>query len=263
MSYSIDLRNLLSIRGRVALVTGAGAGIGLGIARVLAVAGGATVYALDRSPASTYAAGLQAIADEGGIIHPLEGDVTREQDIAAAFDLIEEKSGGVDILVNNAGTTCKKTVTETTDDEWEFILATNLTSCFRCARRAFPYMQSRHWGRIIQISSVVGHQGSLGGHIAYAATKSGQYGITKTLARTGAAHNITSNAVAPGLVGTTLTVGTHGKEGLAELVKRIPLGELSEPEDIGAAVLFLSSDAARHITGTTIDVNGGFYIRCG
>lgn len=259
MSYSVDLKKLFSVRGRVALVTGGTTGIGLGIARVLAVAGGATVYALGRRPAAEFAAELEAIAAEGGTVRPLQGDVTNTADIDAAFATIERETPGVDILVNNAGTTLAKTVTETSDDEWRHIIETNLTSTFLCSRRAFPHMEAQAWGRIVQISSVVGHQGAVRGHVAYAATKSGQYGITKTLARTGGRHGVTVNAVAPGLVRTPLIVTAHGEEGVAELSRNIPLG-ISEPEDIGAAVLFLCTEAARHITGATIDVNGGFYM---
>ncbi len=259
MPYSIDLKNVFSIRGRVALVTGGTAGIGLGIARVLAVAGGATVYALGRRPADDFDAEIRSVMQEGGTIIPIQADVTKADSIDAAFQTIEDQAGGVDILINNAGTTLAKDVVETTEEEWRWILDTNLTSGFLCAKRAFPRMHAQRWGRIVQISSVVGHQGAVRGHIAYATTKSGQYGITKTLARTGAPFGITVNAVAPGLVRTPLIVQAHGDEGVAELEKSIPLG-ISEPEDIGTACLFLCSDAARHITGATIDVNGGFYM---
>ena len=259
MSYSIDLKSVFSTKGRVALVTGGTTGIGFGIARVLAVAGGATVYVLGRRPASEFEAEIMAVAEEGGAIIPVQADVTKSVEIDAAFREIEERFGGVDILINNAGTTLAKDVTDTTEEEWQWILDTNLTSGFLCSKRAFPHMQSRRWGRIVQISSVVGHQGAVRGHVAYATTKSGQYGITKTLARTGAPFGITVNAVAPGLVRTPLIVQAHGDEGVEELRKNIPLG-ISEPEDIGTACLFLCSEAARHVTGATIDVNGGFYM---
>ena len=259
MSYSIDLKNVFSAKGRVALVTGGTTGIGLGIARVLAISGGATVYALGRRPATEFEGAIRAAAEEGGTIIPVRADVTKADEIDAAFARIEERSGVVDILINNAGTALAKDVIETTEDEWHWLLDTNLTSSFLCAKRAFPGMMKQGWGRIVHISSVVGHQGAVRGHVAYAATKSGQYGVTKTLARTGASHGITVNAVAPGLVRTPLIVQAHGNEGVAELEKNIPLG-ISEPEDIGTACLFLCSEAARHVTGATIDVNGGFYM---
>ncbi len=154
MSYSIDLKNVFSLKGKVALVTGASAGIGLGVARVLAVTGGATVYALGRRDAAEYQGELDAIAAEGGTVIPVKGDVCSEASINDVFSRIEQEAGGVDILINNAGTTLPKTVEETSHEEWDFIIDTNLTSGFLCAKRAFAHMKQQNWGRIVQIGSV-------------------------------------------------------------------------------------------------------------
>ena len=145
-------------------------------------------------------------------------------------------------------------------EDWNRILQTNLTSGYLCSKQAMELMREQGGGRILFISSVVGERGALFGHLHYAATKSGQLGMVKTLARTAAPCNITVNAIAPGVIATELLYQTHGDNGVAELGKEIPLG-LGTPEDIGAAAVYLSSDEARYVTGATLDVNGGTHFR--
>ena len=166
----------------------------------------------------------------------------------------------LDILVNNAGTSQDKDIFEIEKEDWDRIIRINLTSGYLCSKLAMEKMAAQKSGRIIFISSVVGERGALFGHIHYAATKSGQIGITKTLARTAAPYNITVNAIAPGIIETELLYQTHGADGVAELGKTIPLG-LGKVEDIGAAAVYLCSDEARYVTGATLDVNGGTNFR--
>ncbi|MBR4799967.1 MAG: SDR family oxidoreductase, partial [Clostridia bacterium] len=136
----------------------------------------------------------------------------------------------------------------------------NLTSGMLCSKRAMEIMRGQKSGRIIFISSVVAERGALFGHVHYAATKAGQIGIVKSMARTAAPLGITVNAIAPGLIATELLVQTHGEEGVKELGANIPLG-LGEPADVGAAAVYLASDEAKYVTGATLDVNGGANFR--
>ena len=145
-------------------------------------------------------------------------------------------------------------------ESWKKIIDTNLTSAFLCSKEAMNIMKKQNFGRIIQISSVVGHQGALKGHIHYASSKSGQLGFTKTLARTGAPYGITANAIAPGIIKTELLYTTHGEAGVEKLTTTVPLG-LGTTSDIGSAAVYLSSEEAGYVTGVTLDVNGGLYIR--
>ena len=147
-----------------------------------------------------------------------------------------------------------------TDEDWDRIIRTNLTSGMLCSRAAMEIMREQKSGRIIFISSVVGERGALFGHVHYAATKSGQIGMVKTLARTAAPLGITVNAIAPGVILTELLVQTHGEAGVKALGDDIPLG-LGSVEDIGAAAVYLASDEAHYVTGATIDVNGGTNFR--
>ena len=246
---------MFDLNGKVALVTGSSRGIGKGIALALAEAGADIIV---NCVGAVEAA--EAVAEEiramGRKAWVKVADVSDEEQVKAMFADIEK----LDILVNNAGTSQDKDIFEIEKEDWDRIIRINLTSGYLCSKLAMEKMAAQKSGRIIFISSVVGERGALFGHIHYAATKSGQIGITKTLARTAAPYNITVNAIAPGIIETELLYQTHGADGVAELGKTIPLG-LGKVEDIGAAAVYLCSDEARYVTGATLDVNGGTNFR--
>ncbi|GAB3265726.1 3-oxoacyl-[acyl-carrier-protein] reductase [Larkinella harenae] len=248
-----------SLTNKIALVTGASRGLGRGIALTLARHGAEVIInypPFENRPDCV----LEEIRSLGGRAVALEADVCQDDSVQRLFQQITEQYGRLDILVNNAGTSQPKDIFEIESADWQHIIDTNLTSGFYCSKRAMEMMRAQHYGRIVFISSVVSHQGALFGHVHYAASKSGQLGMVKTLARTGAPLGITVNAVAPGIIETELLFNTHGADGVGELAATVPLG-LGKPADVGNAVAFLCSDEARYITGTTLDVNGGMYLR--
>ena len=235
--------------GRVALVTGAGRGLGAAIAEAM-VAAGARVAVNDirADAADAVARRLDALCVPGDAADP-----------APIFAAVAAALGPLDILVANAGMTLTKTVWDTSIEGWDQVLRTNLTGPFLCAQQAFHAMRGRG-GRIILLGSVVGHQGALRGHVAYAASKGGLHAMARTLARTGAAEGILVNVLAPGIAETEMLQEAHPPEHLATIAAGVPLG-LGQPSDVAACAVFLASDAARHITGATLDVNGGMYMR--
>ncbi len=250
---------MFDLAGKCALVTGSSRGIGRGIALSLAKAGADIVL--------NSASCLEDAVKVGGEVEALgrkalavKADVSRKEEVDTLFEDIMGRFGRLDILINNAGTSQPRDIFSITEEDWDRILAINLKSGYLCSKKAMEIMKEQMAGRIIFISSVVGERGALFGHLHYAATKSGQLGMTKTLARTGAPYNITVNAIAPGIIETELLYKTHGGEGVRELAKSIPLG-LGTVEDIGAAAVYLSSNEARYVTGATLDVNGGAHFR--
>ncbi len=242
------------LTGKVALVTGASRGVGRGIALVLAEKGADVCinYHSAADEAKRVADKIRAMGRRSLVI---QADVGREDDVRQMFDTVKSEFGRMDILVNNAGVSRAQDIFETNLEDWEFIIKTNLTSCFLCCREAMKIMSGQA-GRIINISSVVARQGALRGHVHYAATKGGMLSLTRTLARTAAPLGITVNAVAPGIIETELLTQTHGEEGVRKLSSGVPLG-LGTPRDIGLAAAFLCGEGGRYITGATIDVNGG------
>ena len=255
------LAKLFSLAGKTALVTGAGAGIGKAVATMLALSGGARVIVNDLPGTTGHHALAETLRKEGGEAIAVDADVSSESQVTAALARVQAEVGVPDILVNNAGVPLPKTIDETSIEDWNRVLSIHLGGAFLFSRALLPLMMARGSGSIIQMSSVVGHQGALRGHVAYAVCKSGLIGFTKTLARTGAPSGVRVNAVAPGIIDTEMLSFTHGEAGIAKLTEAVPLGEVGKPEDIAAAVLFLASDAARHITGSTLDVNGGMLMR--
>lgn len=247
------------LSGQTALVTGASRGLGKGIALVLAENGADVVvnYHANAAEAETVRAAIEALGRRCLVV---KADVAGADDARAMFTAIDQQFGRLDILVNNAGTSRSEDIFTTTEDSWDFILDTNLKSMFLCSQAAMFRMRERRYGRIINISSVVGQQGALFGHVHYAATKSAILGFTKTLARTGAPLGITVNAIAPGVIRTELLFQTHGDEGVKKLSDSIPLG-LGEPRDVGLAAAFLAGEGGRYLTGICLDVNGGLYMR--
>jgi len=244
----------LDFSGRVAIVTGASRGIGKAIA--LALAGsGAAVVALARGDQA------QATADDisaaGGRAIGRSVDVG---DGAAVDALVKEAVatfGKVDILVNNAGITRDQLLLRMKRDDWDAVLHTNLTGAFVCSQAAIKVMVRQRYGRIVNISSVVGQTGNVG-QANYAASKAGLIGFTKSLAREVASRNITANVVAPGFIDTDMTRAVPEAVQKAWL-EGIPVGRLGAPEDIADAVCFLASEKASYITGHVLAVNGGMY----
>ncbi len=245
---------------RVAIVTGAASGIGRATAIALARAG----YDIAVNDLASNAACDEVVSQIGAVGRravPVYGDVGCEDAVEAMFQAIDSAFGRLDLLVNNAGIARAETIFETSLASWNEVLRTNLTGAFLCARAAMTRMRAQGSGVIIQMSSVVAHQGALMGHVHYGASKAGLIGLTKSLARSAAPLGIRVNAVAPGIVDTAMLRETHGEAGIADLKARVPLGMLATPDQVAAAVVFLASDAARHITGTVLDVNGGMLMR--
>jgi 3-oxoacyl-[acyl-carrier protein] reductase len=233
---------------RTALVTGASRGIGKACARALAD-GGARVILAARDTAK-----LEVAAGEIPGASWVEVDLASPQSIKDAF----AKSGKIDILVNNAAVTKDGLALRMKKDDWDTVLATNLTGAFLSIQQVLPAMMKERWGRIINISSVVGEAGNPG-QANYVASKAGLIGLTKSLAQEMGSRNITVNAVAPGFVETDMTAALS-KELRDNLLGHIPLRRFGRPEDVAAAVTFLASEEAGYITGHVLNVNGGMYM---
>lgn len=243
------------LEGKIALVTGASRGLGRGIADVLAEKG-ASVIVNYRSDAAHAESLCEEIRAKGGTAVPFQADVGKSDDVKKLFGFVQSEFGRLDVLVNNAGTTRAQDIFETSEDDWDFILRTNLKSLFLMCKSAMEIMRGQRSGRIVNMSSIVAYRGALFGHVHYAATKAGILGFTRTLARTGAPYNITVNALAPGIIETELLFQTHGAEGVAELAKTVPLG-LGKVRDVGLAAAFLAGEGGRYLTGICLDINGG------
>lgn len=246
--------NTVDLTGQIALVTGASRGIGRAIASALARQGAKVIGT------ATSEAGATAISEylaEGG-----KGVVLDVNDAARAVALIDEiqKEFGaaVTILVNNAGITQDQLAMRMKDEEWDSVIATNLTSVGRLSRAVLRGMMKAKHGRIINITSVVGSTGNAG-QMNYAAAKAGVAGMSRALAREIGSRNITVNCVAPGFIDTDMTK-TLSEQQITALLQQVPLGRLGVPEDIASAVSFLASPQASYITGTTLHVNGGMYM---
>ena len=243
----------MSIEGKVALVTGASRGIGRAIAESLAKMGATVIgTATSESGAAAIAERLTAGGYKGdGVVL----NVTDANSVDAAIKSINEKFGNIDILVNNAGITKDNILMRMKDEEWDDVIATNLTSVFRLSRACLRGMTKARWGRIINISSVVGEMGNAG-QSNYAATKAGVAGFARALAREIGSRNITVNTVAPGFIDTDMT-HVLPEEQKQILLGQIPLARLGKPEEIAEAILWLLSDHASYITGAVIPVTGG------
>ena len=244
-----------SLQGQIALVTGASRGIGQAIALELAREG-ATVIGT-----ATTAAGAEAITKSitsAGSGKGIVLNVTDAQASEDAIDSIVKEYGGLNILVNNAGITKDQLAMRMKDDEWSAVIDTNLSAVFRLSRAVLRPMMKARGGRIIHVTSVVGHSGNPG-QANYAAAKAGVAGMSRALAREIGSRNITVNCVAPGFIDTDMTKALSEDQQNA-LKVNIPLGRLGQPEDIANAVVFLASPRAGYITGATLHVNGGLYL---
>jgi len=246
---------MLDLRDKVAIVTGASLGIGRDVALMLAARGARVVAAARGDHAADT---VSAIGAAGGRAEAGSVDVTDRAAVDALVAGALERHGRIDILVNNAGIARDQLLMRMKPDDWDQVIATNLTAAFACAQAVIKPMIKQRAGRIISISSVVGQVGNAG-QSNYAASKAGLIGFSKALAREVASRGITVNVVAPGLIETDMTRAITGKA-QDDWTAQIPLGRLGSTADVAAAVCFLASDEASYITGQVLAVNGGMYM---
>lgn len=238
---------------RTALVTGASQGIGRACARALADRGARVIVGARQADK------LETLVDEvrsnGGSAEAITLDVSDQGSVDA---LVASHGKSIDILVNNAGITGDGLAMRMRDEDWNRVLETNLTGSFRCARALMRHMARKRWGRIVNVSSVVGLSGNAG-QANYAASKAGLVGLTKSLALELAGRNVTVNAVAPGFVDTAMTAAME-ETAREQILSRIPLGRMGSLDEISAAICFLASEDAGYITGHVLNVSGGLYM---
>ncbi len=244
----------MDLSDRVVLVTGGSRGIGR--ASALKLAGLGARVAVNYNQNEEAAAEVVAAATASGTdAIMVRGDVSTREGAEAAVKATVERWNRLDILVNNAGITRDQLIMRLSEDDWDAVLDTNLKGAYLCSKLASRQMLRARWGRIINISSVVGQMGNAG-QSNYAAAKAGLLGLTKSLAREFASKNITANAIAPGWIETDIVSGLSD-DARKFVLGQIPLGRYGEPDDVAGAVAFLASDAAAYITGQTLNVDGG------
>ncbi|MFD0667665.1 3-oxoacyl-ACP reductase FabG [Ramlibacter sp. MAHUQ-53] len=245
----------LPFAGQVALVTGASRGIGAAIAAELAARGLKVVgTATTDDGAARISQALSQFAGCRGV----KLDVNDAAQAEAVVDSITKEAGGLHVLVNNAGITRDTLAMRMKDDDWDAVLDTNLKAVFRMSRAVMRTMMKQRYGRIVNITSVVGASGNPG-QANYAAAKAGVAGMTRALARELGSRGVTVNCVAPGFIATDMTA-VLGEDQHKALMAQIPVGELGKPEDIAHAVAYLASPEARYITGQELHVNGGMFM---
>lgn len=241
---------MFDLTGKNALVTGATGGIGAAIARTLHGAGANVAIS------GTRAEKLAELATElGDRVHVLAANLSERESVDALAKQAVEAMGSVDVLVNNAGVTKDNLAMRMKDDEWDTVLQVNLESAFRLMKGVMRGMMKARWGRMVNITSVVGVTGNPG-QANYAASKAGMIGMSKSMAQEVASRGITVNCVAPGFIATPMTDALTDDQ-KAAITGGIPSGALGSPEDIAAAVLYLASNEAEYVTGQTLHVNGG------
>ena len=246
--------NNLSLEGRVAIVTGASRGIGRAIASLLAQRGAMVVVNYHQS-ADAAEQLVSEINSSGGKALAVQADVSDMEQAQRLVKAALDNFGGLDILVNNAGITRDMLIMMMSESDWDEVIATNLKSTFNCSKAAVRYMMRKRYGRIVNITSVSGQMGNPG-QTNYSASKAGQIGFTKALAREVAGRNITVNAIAAGYIDTDIWANVP-EEARQLALALIPLGRRGQPEEIAYAVAFLVSDQAAYITGQVLGVDGG------
>ena len=241
---------MFDLTGKTALVTGASGGIGAEIARVLHAAGATLALS------GTRVAPLESLAAElGERAHVLACNLSDAAEVEGLVKRAAEAMGSVDVLVNNAGITKDGLAMRMSDEDWQSVIDVNLTATFRLCRAAVRGMMKARWGRIVNISSVVGATGN-GGQVNYAASKAGMVGLSKSPAAEVASRGITVNCVAPGFIETAMTDKLNESQRGA-ILGVVPAGRMGTPQEIAAAVLYLASAEAGYVTGATLHVNGG------
>lgn len=245
------------LKGKVALVTGASRGIGKAIALALAENGAAVAVNYSSSEASALEV-AEIIRKNGGRAEIFKARVNVESEVEEMFTAVEKSLGPVDILVNNAGITKDNLLMRMKTEEWDSVIDVNLKGAFLCTRRAVKGMMKNRYGKIINISSVVGFTGNAG-QFNYSATKAGIIGMTKSAALECASRGIRVNAVAPGFIETDMTASLSD-DVKAAYMEKIPLKSLGKPEDIANAVVYLASPLSDYMTGQTLHLNGGMYL---
>jgi 3-oxoacyl-[acyl-carrier protein] reductase len=249
---------MFKLSDKVAIVTGSSRGIGVGIAKLLAARGAKVVVNHRNSPeGAEEVAG--AIKANGGEAIVVQADVSQSSEAKRLIKETIDTYGQIDILVNNAGITRDKLIMTMKDEDWDLVLKTNLSSVYNCSKAVVRPMMKKRYGRIVNITSVVGLAGQAG-QTNYAASKAGIIGFTKSLAKEVGSRNITVNAVAPGFVLTALTE-VLSDERTQSIIDNTPLGRLGTIEDVASAVLFLASDEAAFITGQVLTVDGGLVMQ--
>lgn len=246
---------MFDVSGKVAIVTGGGRGIGKAIVMELAKAG--VKICFTNRNAEMAAKVAEEVKAAGGECISVQGDIADPDHCAEVVKATADAFGRIDILVNNAGITKDNLFMRMKQEEWSQVIDTNLTGVFNMSKAVIKTMMKQKYGKIINISSVVGHTGNPG-QVNYASTKAGLLGFTKSLAKELAARNITCNAIAPGFIETDMT-GELNEKQQEELLKNVPAGRMGKSEEVAAGVLFLASEGADYITGTTLHINGGMY----
>lgn len=245
------------MKGQTALVTGGSRGIGSAISKSLA-AKGVYVFVNYTSNEAQAQETVTACKAAGGDASIIKFNVGASEEVDAAFEQMRSIRPQIDILVNNAGVTSDQLAMRLKDEDWKRTLDINLSGAFYCSRAAMKGMMKARYGRIINMSSVVGEMGNAG-QAAYVASKAGLIGLTKSLAKELASRNITVNAITPGFIQTDMTAALDEKV-KAKMLEQIPLGRLAAPEEVADAVCFLASPQAGYITGQVLGVNGGLYM---
>jgi NAD(P)-dependent dehydrogenase (short-subunit alcohol dehydrogenase family) len=245
--------------GKVAIVTGGGNGIGAATCRAFAKAG-ATVIVVDRDQVAAERVAIEIDGNRGSAqAYPL--DVTDRHGFAALTADVAAKTGGIDILVNGAGVTIRRMIADMGAEDWERVIAVNLTGALNGIQAVLPYLKARGGGAVVNIASIAGQRISFGGTANYSASKAGLLGLTRHAAYELAPDHIRVNAVCPGATATAFGGALPSAEAKAERGRKIPLGRMCEPEDIADPILFLAGDGARMITGVALTVDGGLLIK--
>jgi len=247
----------ISLKDKVCLVTGGSRGIGKAIVLALAESG-ATVAFDYRERRDAAEAVLAEVEERGGRAAIFQADVSDVDAVNAMVEAVREKFGPVSILVNNAGINRDKSFSKLTHEQWDEVLSMNLSGAFNVTKAVMPDMLEQKWGRIVNVSSIVGQRGNFG-QANYAAAKAGLIGFTKTVALETARKGVTANAIAPGFIDTDMMASVP-EDVLAKICATIPVARMGKPEEIAPIVVFLASDQAAYITGQVIAANGGLYM---